>query len=277
MPTSLPRSFLFVPGDRPERFAKACAAGADVVIVDLEDAVAPADKAKARVAVSAWLSPAQPVLLRINAAATEWFRDDIELCARPGVAGIVLPKAERVEDIALVALHAGGVTPIYPLIETARGMGNAQEIAATPRVRRLVFGAIDFQLDLNIDGDDLELLHFRSQLVLASRIAGIDAPVDGVTVAVDDPGQLRAETLRAKRLGFGGKLCIHPRQVAPVNACFRPTAADVEWARRIIDAAAQAGGGAMAVNGAMVDRPVLLKARRILADAERDAAPARSN
>ncbi len=269
MSISSSRSYLFAPGDRPQRFGTACAAGADAVIVDLEDAVAFADKELARAAVAAWLSPARPVLLRINAPTTEWFRDDVDLCGSPGVAGIVLPKAEQADDIAFVADHAGASTPILPLIESALGMDNVRSIAGAPRVLRLVFGAIDFQLDMGIDGDDLELLHFRSQVVLASRLSGLEAPVDGVTVAVDDLDRLRADTLRAKRMGFGGKLCIHPRQVGAVNACFRPTATEVEWARRVVDAAGQAGGAAVAVDGAMVDRPVILKARRILDEAAR--------
>ncbi len=262
-----PRSYLFVPGDRPERFDKACASGADVVIVDLEDAVAPDRKAAARAALSAWLHPDHPVLVRINAADTAWFREDSELAGRPGVAGIMLPKAERRDDIE--ALRAAGAASVLPLIETAIGFDQARTLAGTPGVERLAFGSIDFQLDLGISGEDDALLAFRSGLVLASRLAGVAAPVDGVCTAIDDAAQLAAETARARRFGFGGKLCIHPRQVLGVNAAFSPSEADVRWATRVLEAAAGAAGAAVAVDGKMVDRPVLLRAEAILREAGR--------
>lgn len=261
MQTSVPRSYLFVPGNRPERFDKACAAGAGAVIIDLEDAVEAAEKLAARAMVKAWLSIAQPVFIRVNSADTEWFRDDVALCGMPGVAGIVLPKAERTEDIAFAA-GANTALSILPLIESAQGFAKLRALAQAPQVRRLLFGAIDFQLDLGIEGDDDALLYFRSQLVLESRLAGLDAPVDGVTVAIDDADQLLADTRRARRLGFGAKLCIHPRQVSHVNQCFRPSAEEIAWAEKVLAAAAH--GGAVAVDGKMVDRPVLRKAQEIL-------------
>lgn len=259
-----PRSYLFVPGDRPDRFGKACTAGADAVIVDLEDAVSPGEKVVARAALAAWLSPAQPVLVRINGADTEWFRDDLALCSAAGIAGIVVPKAEKVDDVLTVAAHAGAATKILPLIESARGFTNALALAQAPPVQRLLFGNIDFGLDLGISGDAEELLYFRSQLVLVSRLAGIAAPVDGVNTAIDDPAGLRADTLRARRLGFGGKLCIHPKQVGPVNECFRPSAAEVLWAKRVLEAASTANNAAVALDGNMVDRPVILRAQAIV-------------
>jgi citrate lyase subunit beta/citryl-CoA lyase len=264
------RSYLFVPGNRPERFSKACSTGADAVIVDLEDAVPAAEKNAARSAVAAWLSPQQPVVVRINSVDTEWFRDDLELCRLPGVCGVVLPKAERVDDIRAIE-SAGGTAPVLPLIETAAGFANAGVLAKLPQVQRLLFGTIDFQLDLGIRGDDDELLYFRSKLVLLSRLAGIQAPVDGVTTAIDDPEQLRADTLRARRLGFGAKLCIHPKQVVPVNRHFSPSEEETAWARRVLEAAARAEGAAVAVDGKMVDRPVILKAQEIVQESERRA------
>ena len=267
MNSSIPRSYLFVPGTRPERFAKACDAGAGAVIVDLEDAVPLAEKAAARSSVVAWLSMENPVLIRINSADTEWFHDDLELCSLPGVAGIVLPKAERVDDIALVA--RAGAALILPIIESAKGFCNVQSIAQAHRVQRLLFGSIDFKLDLGIDGDDEELLYFRSKLVLVSRIAGIASPVDGVSTGIDDPEQLVDDTLRARRIGFGGKLCIHPKQIGHVNECFRPSAKDIAWAKRVLQAMSMAQGAAVAVDGKMVDRPVVLKAQEILAESLR--------
>jgi citrate lyase subunit beta/citryl-CoA lyase len=264
-----PRSYLFVPGNRPDRFAKACAAGADAVIVDLEDAVAPVDKLAARTAVAAWLAPAQRVLLRINDGNSEWFRDDLKLCSNAGVAGVVLPKAERMDHVHCVAEHLGSSKPIFLQIETARGFWNALELGKFELVERLLFGSLDFQLDLGIHADsgsdEGELLYFRSQLVLISRMAGIQSPVDGVTTIINDVGRIHADTLRAKRLGFGGKLCIHPKQVPIVNEAFAPTAEEEGWARGVMEVAAKSQGAATSVNGKMIDRPVLARAEAILA------------
>jgi citrate lyase subunit beta/citryl-CoA lyase len=261
------RSFLFVPGDRPERFDKACAAGADAVVVDLEDAVAPAAKDLARANLAAWLSPHHPVFVRINCAGSEWFRDDLALCGHPGVAGVVLPKAEQVADLA--ALAGAGAPAILPLVESALGVWNAADLARAPRVRRLLFGAIDFSLDAGIEEGHEQLLYARSHLVLVSRVAGIEAPVDGVTTALDDPAVVRADALRARALGFGGKLCIHPKQVGLVNEAFAPTADELAWAGRVMAAAEASDGAAVALDGRMVDRPVILIARRMLDEAAR--------
>jgi citrate lyase subunit beta/citryl-CoA lyase len=260
-----PRSYLFVPGSRPERFAKAQAAGAHAVIVDLEDAVPPAEKAAARAAIAAALPLATPVLVRINAGGTPWFDDDLALCRHAGVAGIVVPKAEDAGVVARVRAVGGERVAILPLIESALGLWNAPAIAREPGVARLLFGSIDFQLDLGLTDD--ELVAYRAQLVLVARVAGLPAPVDGVTTALDDADALNRDCERARRLGFGGKLCIHPKQVALVNAAFRPTASEIAWAERVVAAEAAAQGAAVAVDGRMVDRPVLLKARAILAAA----------
>jgi citrate lyase subunit beta/citryl-CoA lyase len=268
---AIPRSYLFVPGNRPDRFAKALASGAHAVIVDLEDAVPAAEKTAARSAVAAALDLRQPVIVRINGVDTDWFRNDVTMCRMPGVAAIMLPKTEGVEHLRRVEELLGGSLPILPLIETAHGFANALEIAKDRAVRRLVFGAIDFQLDLGIKGDTEELLFFRSQLVLVSRLAGIAAPVDGINTEIDDPEKLRAATLRARRLGFGGKLCIHPRQIPYVNQCFRPTPEEIAWARRVVEVAEAASGAAVADGGQMIDRPVILQAERILREAERMA------
>ena len=261
------RSYLFVPADRPERYAKALASGADAVIVDLEDAVAPAAKVQARDSLRAWLAEAPaPVIVRINGVDSAWFGDDLSICNHASVLGVMLPKAERGDDLARVASAAPG-RRLLPLVETAAGLDRARELAAVPGVERLAFGTIDFQLDVSIDGDADELLYFRSHLVLASRLGGCLPPVDGVSTAIDDLRLLESDTDHARRLGFGAKLCIHPRQVAIVNRAFTPSAEAREWARRVVDAAGRAEGSAVAVDGRMVDRPVLLRAQRILAQA----------
>ncbi len=257
------RSLLFVPADRPDRFEKACGSGADAVIIDLEDAVAPQDKGAARASLASWLTPARNVLVRVNAPGSQWFADDMALARLPGVRGIVLPKAERVQDVsAVVQACVAGV--VLPLIETARGIRDAEAIAGVPGVSHLVFGSIDLQLDLGILGDDDELLFFRSQLVLASRLARIAPPIDGVCTAIDDPERLRLDAQRARAFGFGGKLCIHPRQVQTVNQAFLPTADELRWARRVLSAAAESRGAAVRLDGQMIDRPVVLRAEAIV-------------
>jgi citrate lyase subunit beta/citryl-CoA lyase len=263
----VPISYLFVPGSRPERFDKAMAAGADVVIVDLEDAVSPVDKDSARASVAAWLSAEKPICLRINPPDTVWFASDLALCAHLGVAAVMLPKAAQVADI--LRLREAGARRVLPLIESAQGFVNLVALAAAEGVERLAFGSIDFAVDLGIEGDDRELDYFRSQLVLASRVAGIVPPIDGVTTAIDDTAVLASDTLRGKRFGFGAKLCIHPAQLAVVHASYLPEASEVAWAERVLAAAASSQGAAVAVDGKMVDRPVILKAERILVRAGR--------
>ncbi len=267
MSSPLCRSYLFVPASRIDRVAKAHAAGPHAVIVDLEDAVPPADKAQARSAAAMGLAGTDPVLIRINGPETEWFEEDLKLCAALGVIGVVIPKAERPEHIRHATFRLPPRTHVLPLIETAQGYSRLTEVCGAPQVQRLVFGSIDFQLDLGITGEGEELLYFRSGLVLASRLAGLQPPVDGVTVEINDDEAVRQDAQRAKRLGFGGKLCIHPKQVAPVNECFRPSAQDVAWAQRVVEASAT--GGVVAVDGKMVDRPVILKAEEILREATR--------
>ena len=256
------RSYLFVPGDRPERFDKAWASVADEIILDLEDAVTPENKARARDAVAGWLDGARPIWLRVNAVDTEWFADDLRLAGEPGVAGVMLSKAEVIPG-ELASLYQARGVGVIALIETALGLARLQQLATASAVQRLAFGALDFQADLGIEGDDEELLFFRSQLVWQSRLAGLQPPVDGVTVAVSDADAVTRDTRRARRLGFGGKLCIHPRQLEMVHVAFAPDDAQRAWAQRVLAALEAGGAGAVALDGKMVDRPVALKAQRI--------------
>ena len=267
------RTFLFVPGNRPDRFAKAEAAGADVVVIDLEDAVAPDDKDAARSDVAQWLSSGHAAVVRINGADTQWFDGDIAILAAVGInnpagaaegvgAGAMLAKAEASEIVSRVATASNA--PVIPLIETAVGVLNAPGIAATPGVARIAFGAIDFAAELGVDPDDREaLLHARSTLVLASAAARVASPVDGVTTALRDAEKLTDDVGYAARIGFRGKLCIHPSQVAAVHDRLAPTDDQVAWARRIVDAT-RADGSAVAVDGHMVDPPVVARAQQIL-------------
>ena len=258
------RSFLFVPGNKPERFAKALASGADAVIIDLEDSVASDQKNAARSAIVAWANPSQRVYVRVNGRGTPSFEQDALLCRLPGVRGVVLPKAETPADVTDLVALARTRTAVFPLIESAKGLWNALDIAKAPCVQQLMFGTLDFMVDMKLDLTNGDLNVFRAELAKVSRIAQIAAPIDGVTTEIDDAGRLSHETLNGKRWGFVGKLCIHPRQVATVNRCYAPSDSELEWARRVLDAARAAGGAAVSIDGQMVDRPVVVRAQQIL-------------
>lgn len=261
------RSYLFVPGDRPERFGKALASVADAVVLDLEDAVAPAAKPAARDAVATLFAAgadAERIVVRINDAATPWFDDDLALLRSAGARAVMLPKAEHPADIARVRAACPGIA-VLPLVETARGVLAAETLAAADGVQRLVFGTIDYALDMDLQGplaSTLGLDAAAARLALASRAAGLLAPVAGVTVAIDDPAQLCADMDRARALGFAAKLCIHPKQLEPLHALLAPTAEELDAARRVLAAAEAAGGAAVQLDGRMVDRPVIERARR---------------
>ena len=263
-----PRSYLFVPGDRPERFAKALASGADAVVVDLEDAVAPAAKDAARAAVAALLthSPqAARCVVRINDETTLAFDADLQMLAACGAAAVMLPKAERPHTLARLRAACPGIA-VLPLVESARGMLEARALAGVPGVQRLVFGTLDYALDLDLGTDPLALDAGHAQLALVSRAAGLESPVAGVTPALDDEAQLLADFARARQHGFGAKLCIHPKQVAPLHAALVPAPDELAWARRVLQAS-EGAPGAVQLDGRMVDRPVIERARRIVARA----------
>jgi citrate lyase subunit beta / citryl-CoA lyase len=261
---SAARTLLFVPGNRPDRFAKAVATGADLVVLDLEDAVPTDLKQQSLGHVSDYLRGGARVAVRVNAVGTPWHAEDVEAVA--GLAPVVmLPKATP--GPALDSLTAAG-TDIIALIETAAGVLDAREIASHPGVRRLAFGALDLAAELGVDPLDHDALHVvRCSLVLASAANGLPGPVDGVWATVDDDAGLQAETARAKRLGFTGKLCIHPRQVPTVHQGFAASAQEMAWATRVLAAVEERSDGVTVVDGVMVDRPVLARARRIRAQA----------
>lgn len=270
MSGSIARSALFVPGSRPERFAKALAAGADVVIVDFEDAVEEPLKRQARDNLSAFLNntPQASVWVRVNAPEHAEHLADLAFCqSHAGVVGVLLPKAESAAQVAAVAATG---RPIWPIIESARGLLALAEIAQAPSVERLSFGGLDLALDLNLSSSSAAaqfvLDQARMSLLLHSRGANLQAPLDGVHPAIDDPEGLRSSVRHAYEMGFAGALCIHPKQVPVIHSALAPSADDLAWAKRVIEASASAGGaGAFQLEGQMVDAPVILRAQRLLA------------
>jgi len=267
-------SFLFVPATHPERLPKALASGADMVIADWEDAVAPADKETARAALlkaAATLDDAQRarLLVRINAEGTPWFAADLQALAQLtalGLAGAVVPKAESAQTLQTVAQAAGSRAALVALVESVAGLDAIDMVASAPQVVRLAFGHLDFQVDagMTCGPDEAELLPMRMAVVLAARRAGMAAPIDGVTVDTKNPERMAVDAARARRMGFGGKLCIHPTQVAVLHAAFDPDEAAVAQAQRVQQALQDAGGGVCVLDGRMVDAPVLAQARQTL-------------
>lgn len=265
----IPTAYLFVPGNRPERFAKAVASGADRVILDLEDAVAPADKSSARDAVASWLATQDAsvqarVLVRINDAMSPWHADDLSWLRTQAVGEVMLSKCESAQQVASVfdCLKPGG--RVLPLIETVRGVLAVQEIAAAAHVSRLAFGSIDYMLDLDVPGPGFALDAAATAIAMASRAAELLPPVAGVTPEID-AGRVATDTAQARALGFAAKLCIHPAQVGAVRQALMPHAATLDWATKVLAAwQASGGAGAVQVDGKMVDKPVVLRAQRVL-------------
>ncbi len=282
---SVARSHLYVPGDKPEVLAKALGRGADALIVDLEDAVAPGSKDAARTVVANWLAglPAaadNPVQVWIRINSGEMGHTDVRAVLSPAVTGVVAAKTESAEE--LVALHAvltamedklelpAGSIGVVPLLESANAVLNALSIAKAPRVQRLQVGEADLRADIGVElgADGRELLYVRSQVVLISAAAGIDPPVGPVDTNFRDTEALAESTRAVKRMGYVGRACIHPTQAAIVNEVFTPTADEVAAAKDLIarfDAAMAAGEGVcLDAQGRMVDEAVVRQARRTL-------------
>jgi citrate lyase subunit beta / citryl-CoA lyase len=267
------RTFLFVPGNRPERFEKAARSGADVIVLDLEDSVPSTEKASARAAIEAAWGTLQslnvPLVVRMNAVDSEAGATDLTWLAKlPAPAAVMVPKAESLQALTQVHQKLQGVATL-PLIESAAGYAALPGLGAAAGVLRLVVGHIDFMADTGIqcDDDETQLTPLRFAVAIATRLNRLAPAVDGVTVAIGDESRLHRDVLRALRLGFAGKLCIHPSQVAPIHAAFQPGEEELDWARRVVAADAASGGAAVQIDGRMVDLPVVLQARRTLARA----------
>ncbi len=286
------RTFLFAPGNHPRKVEKVFGAGADAVILDLEDAVAAAEKPATRAAVVTAMQGDRSCrgYIRINALDTAFAFEDLEVVVAPGVDGIVVPKIETPEALATAewvvgeierkrGLPIGGID-LLPIIETGLGVANVRAIAAAAqRTNWLSFGAGDYTRDMAMDWTvaETECDHARAEIVLASRAEGLAPPIDTVWIHLQDQTGLTASAVKIKSMGFQGKLCIHPAQVGPVNAVFTPDDAAVARAKRIIEAfteAEAAGSASIQVDGYFVDYPIVEAARRTLAMANAAAGTA---
>jgi citrate lyase subunit beta/citryl-CoA lyase len=284
---SVYRSFLFAPGNHPRRVEKALTLDADATILDLEDACPIAEKKATRsVIVAAYQTPRRGLgYVRVNALSTEFGYGDIVAVVQSGIDGIIVPKVESVDELKTAdwlitqlererGLKPGGID-LIPILETGKGLANVAAIAASgTRTKRLSFGAGDFTLDMNIEWsrDEDELLPYRSSVVLASRAAGIDPPLDTVWVDIKDTEGFRNSVKTIKRLGFQGKMCIYPDQVPVVNELLAPSPAEVEWSRRVVAAfqeAEKAGSASLQLDGKFIDYPIVYRAERLLAAHER--------
>ena len=262
------RSILFVPATRPERIAKALASVADDIIVDLEDAVAENDKASARHALDAFLEehPQTRLMVRINSYDTRHYKSDLALCARhAAITHLIVPKAESCQALEKAAAYG---KPLWPLIETARGLLALSSLVYVAGVERLSFGALDMSTELGLmpdtPGARQILDQARYQLVVHSHAAGLAPPIESPIPAIDDTQAVSQAAMHAREMGFSGMLCIHPRQLAPANQAFSPSKAEVAWASKVVESA-NLQGGAFSVNGQMVDAPVIARAQATLA------------
>lgn len=272
MKTSLQnaRSFLFVPANRPERFEKALASGADAVILDLEDSVPLQSKEEARQAIrSSWQVLKESkvsVVIRINSPDTEWGQEDLKgLQGLIGLSGVMVPKCESASSLKRVS-EACGEVPTLPIIESAAGYLALAEISRAPQVCRLVVGHIDFLADTGMvcSDDQSELNSLRFEIAMHTRASNLSPAVDGVSVSVDDAELIRLDTERSIRFGFGAKLCIHPKQIPTVHHTFSPNEDQITWAKRVIEVMDASKGSAVQLEGKMVDLPVVLQAQRLL-------------
>ncbi|MFD3893177.1 CoA ester lyase [Streptomyces cellulosae] len=269
---SVPLTWLYAPGDCPDVVAKALTAGADVVVVDLEDAVAPDRKAYARAATAELLRDPQPVPVhvRVNALAGPWGPADVAaLAPAPGLSGLRLPKVSSPSDVVRVARRAvsarGGSPPLYALLETALGVEHAHAVAtAHPALRGIALGEADLRADLGVR-EDAGLDWCRARVVVAARAAGLAPPAQSVHPDIRDLEGLEASCLRGRALGFLGRAAIHPRQLPVIERAYLPTEREIEQAETVLKAAAATQGAQALPDGTFVDAAVVTAAHRTLA------------
>jgi citrate lyase subunit beta/citryl-CoA lyase/(S)-citramalyl-CoA lyase len=253
------RSLLFVPGSRPDRFDKAAGAGADAVCIDLEDAVPPDGKDAARAAAIAALNGGFGV--RVNAVGTADGETDLKALSDARPVFVMIPKAASAAEVA--AVRAATDAPLWPIVESAEGLHAAWDIAAAPGVAGVLFGGADYAADLGCTMEWEPLFHARGVLAAACARAGVEL-LDVPHLDINDEADLTTSTRRIKAMGFTGRACIHPSQIAPVHAVFTPTEAEIARARRVLDAFQAADGGAALLDGKLIEKPLIRAARRTL-------------
>jgi len=266
------RSLLFTPGNREDRLLKSLDSNADALIWDLEDAVHPNEKPAARETILRVLKrlpgePSKPVYIRVNAETTPWFEEDVKLGRHAGIRGIILPKAESARQVKAALELLDGSKHIVIIVETAAGLRDLEEILKSGHVSGVAFGALDFAVDLNLTLTEsgLELVYARSRIVHLSVARGIRHIYDSVYPEIHDAEGLRRRAAMAKSMGFSGQLVIHPKQIEIVHEVYSPTPAEIEWAKRVVEAAEREsqGMGVFVLDGKMIDKPVIEKAKQI--------------
>jgi len=262
--TRTPLAALFVPASRPDRFHTADRSSADAIIVDLEDAVAPEQKGAARQSLATHaVAITKPLIVRINGPQTPWREADLQLVAQLKPAAVMLSKTLDAHEVMNVAAQVGRDIPLIPLIESARALSRLSQILDVPGVALVGFGSVDFAGDLGCSEDLQALLAVRTEIVWRSRAADRNPPLDGVSRELEQLERVEEQARQAANLGFGGKLAIHPAQLDCIRRAFRPADSEVQWAQRVL--AAAASGAATRVDGQMVDQAVIQRAHQLLA------------
>ncbi|MBX0314706.1 HpcH/HpaI aldolase/citrate lyase family protein [Planococcus glaciei] len=272
------RSLMFTPGTNKERLLKSVSSEADALLWDLEDAVHPDEKAAARAVIQEALDeledkPAKPIFLRVNQYGTEWYAEDVKLARHENVNGIMLPKAESARQVQETWDGMGANGELIVLVETAVGIVRLEDIFSNPNVSGVAFGAIDYAVDadLTLTEAGLEAIYARSRIVTYAKAAGIDGIYDTVFADIHNTESLQKRAVSARALGFNGQMAVHPKQIETIHEVYSPSREDIDWAVTVLHHAEHEakGAGVFMLDGKMVDRPIIEKAKQIYQAAER--------
>ncbi|ETP67254.1 hypothetical protein G159_19095 [Planococcus glaciei CHR43] len=272
------RSLMFTPGTNKERLLKSVSSEADALLWDLEDAVHPDEKAAARAVIQEALDeledkPAKPIFLRVNQYGTEWYAEDVKLARHENVNGIMLPKAESARQVQETWDGMGANGELIVLVETAVGIVRLEDIFSNPNVSGVAFGAIDYAVDadLTLTEAGLEAIYARSRIVTYAKAAGIDGIYDTVFADIHNTESLQKRAVSARALGFNGQMAVHPKQIETIHEVYSPSREDIDWAVKVLHHAEHEakGAGVFMLDGKMVDRPIIEKAKQIYQAAER--------
>ncbi|MDN7228301.1 CoA ester lyase [Planococcus sp. N064] len=272
------RSLMFTPGTNKERLLKSVSSEADALLWDLEDAVHPDEKAVARAVIKEALDeledkPAKPIFLRVNQYGTEWYAEDVKLARHENVNGIMLPKAESARQVQETWDGMGANGELIVLVETAVGIVRLEDIFSNPNVSGVAFGAIDYAVDadLTLTEAGLEAIYARSRIVTYAKAAGVEGIYDTVFADIHNTESLQKRAVSARALGFNGQMAVHPKQIETIHEVYSPSREDIDWAVKVLHHAEHEakGAGVFMLDGKMVDRPIIEKAKQIYSAAER--------